>query len=76
MSIVEIRNLLANNGVLGHDLEVLTSDDVPVTGGSNKHICAGSSLFHCCDFVTGHRSLKSVDGINLSDNDTSTIRPQ
>lgn len=69
-------NLLANNSILGHDLEVLGGNDISVTRGSDKHIRAGSSFLHCRDFITSHCSLKSVDGVDFRNDDASTIRPQ
>ena len=71
---MEIRiNILGDNGVLGHDLEVLRGDDVPVTSGGDEDVRAGSSLLHGGDLVTSHRSLESVDGVDLGDDDTSTV---
>ena len=66
-------NVLGDDSVLRHGLEVLGSNNVPVTSGSNKDIAARSSLVHGGDFVAGHSSLKGVDGIDLGDDDTSTI---
>jgi len=67
---------LANNGILGHDREVLTGDDITVTSGSDENVGAGSGILHGGDFVASHSSLEGVDGVDLSDEDTSTIRLQ
>lgn len=72
----QVRCLLANNGVLGHDREVGTSDNVTVTGGGNEDISTSSSLLHGGNLISSHSSLKSVDGVDLSDDDTGTVRPQ
>ena len=50
-----------------------TSDDVPVAGGGYKDIGARSGLLHGGDFKASHRSLESVDGIDLGDEHASTV---
>jgi hypothetical protein len=50
-------NLLANNGILGHDFEVLCRDDVPVPGGGYEYIGTRRSILHGGDLVTGHGGL-------------------
>ena len=67
---------LGDNGVLWHDLEVLSSDDVPVPSGGNEDVGARSSLLHGGDLVTSHRSLESVDRVDLGDEDASTVRSE
>ena len=67
---------LANNGILGHDREVLTGDDITVTSGGNKNVGTWGSILHGGDLVTSHCSLEGVDGVDLRDEDTSTIRLQ
>lgn len=69
---VEVTNV-GNDSVLGHDFEVLRGDDVPVTGGGDEDVTTGSSLLHGGHLITGHRSLESVDGVDLGDNDASTV---
>jgi len=69
-------NLLANNGVLGHNLKVLASDNVPVAGGSDKNVGFRSSFLHGDNFITGHSSLQSIDGVNFSDQDTGAVASQ
>ena len=66
-------DVLRDDGILRHDLEVLRGDDVTVTGGGDEDVAAGSSLLHGGDLVTGHRGLESVDGVDLGDDDTSTV---
>ena len=48
------------------------SQDITATSGGDKDLTLGSSLLHGGDLVAGDSSLQSIDGINLSDNDTST----
>ena len=50
-----------------------TSDDVPVASGGYKDIGARSSLLHGADFITSHRSLESIDRVDLSDENASTV---
>jgi len=68
---VEVANV-ANNGIVGHNLEVLASQDVGTTSGRDKDLALGSSLGHGENLVTGDGSLEGVDGINLGDQDTGT----
>jgi hypothetical protein len=69
-----VNDLLANNGILGHDRKVSTGDDVPVTSCGNEDVGAVSSILHGGDLVTGHGSLESVDGVDFGDEDASTVR--
>lgn len=63
---------VADNGVVGHSLEVNTSEDVTAASGGDKDLTLGSSLLHGGDLEAGDGSLESVDGVNLSDDDTGT----
>ena len=72
----DFQNLLRHDSILRHDLEVLSSNDVPVTGGGDKDVGPGGSIFHGGDFVTCHRRLKGVDRIDLGDENTSAVRSQ
>lgn len=64
---------VADDSILGHDREVLAGDDVPVSGGGNEDVGAGSSILHGGDLETGHGSLEGVDGVDLGDQDTGTV---
>lgn len=64
--------LTADDGVVGHSLEVLASEDVTASSGGNEDLTELGSLLHGGDLVTSHGSLESVDGVNLSDDDTGT----
>lgn len=72
---VEVTDV-ADDSVFGHDCEVLAGDNVPVAGGGDEDVGAGSSVFHGGDFITGHGGLESVDWIDLGDDNASTIRLQ
>lgn len=65
--------LLGHNGILGHDGEVSAGDDVAVTSGGDEDVGAGSSILHRGDLVASHGSLESIDGIDLSDQNTRTV---
>lgn len=69
---IKVTNV-ANYGVLLHDLEMLADNDVSVTGGSDKDVGSGSSVLHGGDLVAGHGGLEGVDGVNLGDQDSSTV---
>ncbi|KAE8722565.1 Serine hydroxymethyltransferase 2 [Hibiscus syriacus] len=69
--VVEVTNV-ANNGIVLHLPRVVNHDDVLVTGGGDKDISLGDDVFEGQNLKSFHESLKSTDGINLSDNDTST----
>ena len=66
-------NVLRNDSVLGHDLEVLRRDDVAVTSGGDENVGTGSSLLHGRDLVTCHRSLEGIDGVDLGDEHAGAI---
>ena len=66
--------LTANDGIVRHGLEVLSSQDVTASGRGNEDLALRSSLLHGGDLVTGDSSLKCVDRINLSDEHPSTHR--
>lgn len=68
---VEVTNV-ADNCVLTHDFEVLTSDDVAASSGGNENLRDRSSVLHGDDLVASHGCLKCVDRINLSDEHTSS----
>lgn len=63
---VEVTDV-GDDGVFGHDLEVLAGDNVLVSSGGDEDVGAGSGVFHGGDFVTGHSSLESVDWVDLGD---------
>jgi len=68
--------LTANNGIVGHNLEVLASQDVGTTSGRDEDLALGGSLGHGENLVTGDGSLEGVDGIDLGDQDTGTHRTE
>ncbi|KAI6757111.1 hypothetical protein HG531_002936 [Fusarium graminearum] len=68
---IEVTNV-ANNGIVGHSLEVLASEDVTAASGGDEDLTELGSLLHGGDLVTSHGSLEGVDGVNLGDNDAST----
>ena len=72
---IEVTNV-GNNGILLHDLKVLADNDVSVTGGGNEDVGSGSSILHGGDLVTGHGSLEGVDGIDLGNDDSGTVRSE
>lgn len=68
---VEVTNV-ADNGVVGHGLEVLANNDVTAASCGDEDLAKRSSLLHGGDLVAGDGSLESVDGVNLGNDDTST----
>lgn len=68
---IEVTNV-ADNGIVGHGLEVLANKDVTAAGGGDKDLSLGNSLLHGGDLETRDSSLEGVDGVNLSDDDTGT----
>lgn len=64
--------LTADNGIVGHGLKVLASQDVTATSGGDKDLTNLGGLLHGGDLVTSHGGLEGVDGINLGNNDTGT----
>lgn len=72
---VEVTDV-ADDGILRHDREVSTGDDVPITGSGDEDVGARSSVFHSRHLVSSHSGLKGVDRIDLGDENASTIRAQ
>jgi len=70
----EPNKLTADNGIVAHGLKVLANNDVTAASGGDKDLTNGSGLFHGGDLETRHGSLKSVDGVNLGDENDSTHR--
>jgi hypothetical protein len=68
---VEVTDV-ADNGVVGHSLEVHASEDVTAAGGGDEDLALGGGLLHGGDLVAGDGGLESVDGVDLSDDDTGT----
>lgn len=64
--------LTADNGIVGHSLEVLADQDVSATGGGDENLSDAGSLVHGEDLEARDGSLESVDGIDLGNNDTGT----
>ena len=65
---------VANDGILLHDTEVVTSNDVSAPSGSNEDVSLGGSLLHGGDLVTGHSGLQRVDGVDFGDDDSRAVR--
>jgi hypothetical protein len=68
--------ILANDSILGHLREMSASDNVPISSGSDKDVGARRSFFHRRDFVTSHRGLEGVDGVDFGHEDTGTVRAE
>ena len=68
---VEVANV-AENGVVGHLLEVLVGQDVNATSGSDEDLATRSGIFHGHNLVTLHSGLKGVDGVNLGNQDAGS----
>lgn len=69
---VEVTNV-ADDGILGHGVEVFTDNDVSASGGGNEDVSLRSSILHGGNLETGHSSLESVDGVDFGDDDTGTV---
>lgn len=72
---VEVTNV-ADDSILLHGAEVLANNDVSASSGGDEDLSLRSGLVHCGDFVTGHGGLESVDGVNLGNDDSSTVRSE
>lgn len=64
--------LTADNGIIGHQLKVLSSQDISAASGGNKDLSLASCLLHGDDLETGDSGLESVDGVNFCNQDAST----
>lgn len=68
----QVKELTADNGIVGHSLEVLASENVTAASGGDKDLANLGGLLHGGDLVPSHSSLESVDGVDLGDEDTGT----
>mmetsp|Transcript_110548 Transcript_110548/g.191602 ORF Transcript_110548/g.191602 Transcript_110548/m.191602 type:complete len:251 (+) Transcript_110548:228-980(+) len=68
---IEMSNV-ANNGVILHLAEVITSDNITAPSGGDEDVSLLASIIHGGDLITLHGALQRVDGVNLSHNNTST----
>ena len=68
---VEVTDV-ADNGVVAHHLKVRTAQDVTAAGGGDKDLTQRSSVLHGGDLVAVDGGLESLDGIDLSNEDTGT----
>ena len=64
--------LTADNGIVLHDLKVLANKDVTASSGGDEDLAKRSSILHGGNLVAGNSGLESVDGIDLSDEDSGT----
>lgn len=67
---------VANDGILGHDLKVLATDDVTAASGGDKDVTLRGGLLHGRDLESSHGGLESVDGVDLGDDDTRAVRAE
>lgn len=67
---------VGDDGVFGHDREVLAGDDVPVTGRGDEEVGTRSGVLHGRDFETSHSGLESVDGVDFGDENSGSVRSQ
>ena len=63
---------VSNNSVVFHLGQMLESNDTLVSSGSDEYIDFFDDLFNGHNFETFHTGLKSTDGINFSDINSST----
>ena len=63
---VEVADV-ADDGVVGHGLEVFADDDVAAAGGGDEDLADGSGLVHRDDLEATHCGLEGVDGVDLGD---------
>lgn len=59
------KDLLADNSIFRHCFKVLSSNDVSVSSGSHEDIRARCCIFHSRNFITSHRCLKRIDGVDF-----------
>lgn len=70
---IHANDSLANNSIFGHGSEVLGGDDVPVSGSGDEKVGTRCSILHSGDLVANHSRLQSIDGVDLSDENTGTV---
>ena len=67
---------VCDDRLIFHPLHVLERDHVDVAAGGDINVAAAQRLFDSGDFVTFHRGLQSVDGIDLGDDDARALAAQ
>lgn len=67
---------LADDGVLGHGLEVLATDDVAAASGRDEDVALGGGVLHGRDLEAGHGGLERVDRVDLGDDDARAVRAE
>lgn len=67
--VIEVTDV-TNDGVVLHLSHMLSEDNISVTGGGDEDVSSVDNRFNSLDLVAFHTSLKSTDGITLSDNNT------
>lgn len=67
---------VADDGVVSHLGHVLYGQNVSVSGGGDEDLGSGQSVLDSVDFVTSHGSLEGTDGVDLGDDDTSSLSSQ
>jgi hypothetical protein len=72
---VKVTNV-ADDSVGLHGLEVLADNDVSTTGGGDEDVGLRRGLVHGGHLVTGHGSLQGVDGVDLGNENSRTVRSQ
>ena len=50
-----------------------TGNDIPVAGGGYKDVGTRGSILHSGDFIASHRGLEGIDGVDLGNENTSTV---
>lgn len=63
---------VADDGIVWHNLKVLTNKDITASSGGNEDLALRSSLRHRHDLEARDSSLEGVDWINLSNNNAGT----
>ena len=56
---------VANNGLIFHLFHVIDTDDIDITGSSDKDVTFFAGVFHGYYFKTFHGSLQCTDRIDL-----------
>ena len=70
--VIKVTNV-ADDGLVPHLLHVLGHYNVLVTGGGDVDLSTVQDILNSVDLISGHGSLESADGIDLTDDHTSSL---
>lgn len=69
-----LKDSLADDGILRHNFKMPTNNDVPIARSGHKYVAPRCNIVHRCHFIACHSGLKSINGVDFGNDDTSAVR--